>query len=337
MFFSRYFSASLELQREQAAQAGAVLAPRRRRARRRPRSSTASPWSISAGKPTSVWPPLAHLHQLGQLAEGPGGVALAGARRPRLREAPVGSGAGCDALARRGRRPALAGAARPRRRRAAASAPPAPGTPPRAWAPSSAFSAARLRPMPSWRPCSSTTRKFMNRCGGSMSSLKSARLHVELGALAHAPRAARRSAPPSAERRASAHEARRRTRAAARSRERGLCGRLLSSACTLSFSMPGTSHSQRSSLDLVQHEERHRRRSRRRARRPARAGRSAAQSTPPSRTRLRKGLGRDAGRLVAHQLVARQQQQLRLVAATASRYQRSKVAPLCTSAGSCWS
>jgi hypothetical protein len=31
-------------------------------------------------------------------------------------------------------------------------------------------------------------------------------------------------------------------------RERGFCGRLFSRACTLSFSMPGTSHSVRSSL-----------------------------------------------------------------------------------------
>src|SRR3989442_11932121 len=31
----------------------------------------------------------------------------------------------------------------------------------------SALSAPRLRPWPSWRPCSSVIRKFMNRCGRS--------------------------------------------------------------------------------------------------------------------------------------------------------------------------
>ncbi|CFP58277.1 Uncharacterised protein [Bordetella pertussis] len=44
-----------------------------------------------------------------------------------------------------------------------------------AWAclPNSALSCARLRPAASIRPCSSTTLKFMNRCAGSVSSLKS--------------------------------------------------------------------------------------------------------------------------------------------------------------------
>ncbi|MNR06271.1 hypothetical protein D3C85_1223360 [compost metagenome] len=44
-----------------------------------------------------------------------------------------------------------------------------------AWAclPNSARSCARLRPAASMRPCSSTTRKFMNKCAGRVSSLKS--------------------------------------------------------------------------------------------------------------------------------------------------------------------
>ncbi len=45
----------------------------------------------------------------------------------------------------------------------------------RARPPSSALRVARLRPVPSCRPCSSTMRKFINRCGCSCSSLKSLR------------------------------------------------------------------------------------------------------------------------------------------------------------------
>ena len=46
-----------ELQRERAGAGRRGASPRRRRARRRPRSSTCVARSISAGKPISVWPP----------------------------------------------------------------------------------------------------------------------------------------------------------------------------------------------------------------------------------------------------------------------------------------
>jgi hypothetical protein len=103
--------------------------------------------------------------------------------------------------------------------------------------------------MPSCRPCSSTTRTFMNKWGGTMSSLKSVRLtSSEVWSrtcftstsmsepLAHRSGVVRSPASRAAD------------SGSGTKRERGRCGRLLSSACTLSLSMPGTSHSARSSL-----------------------------------------------------------------------------------------
>ena len=239
MFFSRYFSGSLELQREQPAQAGAVLGARRRRARRRPRSRHACPCRSAPESRPAIWPPLLHFHQLGQLAEGPGGVAAgaaAGARRrgrlaatARLRAA-----AGLRATAAALRGCSLQRRQRLERRRAPAR-PARPSAPP---------GCAR---MPSCRPCSSTTRKFISRCGASVSSLKSLRCTCELGALAHALSAARRAGCPArtrARRRTSCGVLRQRHEPRARAAGAGSSPAPAPWPC----SMPGTSHSQRSSL-----------------------------------------------------------------------------------------
>ena len=69
--------------------------------------------------------------------------------------------------------------------------------------------------------------------------------------------------------------------------------------------MPGTSHSARSRVDLVQRDTAAPSASRRRAARPARSDRSAPSRRRPSSCVFGNSVGRDAGGLVPHQLVAR--------------------------------
>ena len=114
--------------------------------------------------------------------------------------------AACPARrSRRSRSAAGRSALRRAWRRRPPSAPPAPGTPSAPGRPARPSAPRRLRPMPSWRPCSSTTRKFMNRCGGSCLELEVVALHGELGAFAHVPCSSASSRPPCANG-ASAHE-----------------------------------------------------------------------------------------------------------------------------------
>ncbi len=245
MFFSRYLSAPSSAARTAGASRRGASPPRRR-ARRTPRSSTASPWSISAGKPIRAGAALADLHQLGQFAEGPGGVsgrARDGRRLAWLSLRPRCRLGGRGRRRRRERQVLLPGASSRR-----PSSPPAPGTPRAPARPAPPSAPPRLRPMPSWRPCSSTTRKFMNRCAGSMSSLKSARLTSRLVSSRTTFSSASVSEPlPEFARRAAGRQPRRRLRQRHEARARPL-RQALQQACTLSLSMPGTSHSARSSL-----------------------------------------------------------------------------------------
>ena len=115
----------------------------------------------------------------------------------------------------------------------------------RACAPSAAFSSARLRVSPSWRPCSSTTRRFISRWGASSSSLKSARFSgspVRVAACWASTSIRLPSPKGAAAMKLSAYSGK------GTRRERGRCGSVFTMAATFSFSMPGTSHSQRSSL-----------------------------------------------------------------------------------------
>ena len=186
----------------------------------------------------------AHFHQLGQFAEGPRGVAR---RCGRCAPAPcAAAGEQCGDVAGSLCRHRACGR-RPVRAPAPASTRPAPGTQCAPARPSSAFSDARWRPMPSWRPCSSTTRKFMNRCGASVLELEVVALHGELGALAHELQQRVEQARLARTAACSQNSA-----AACRATAPGAsaaAGAGSSAApCTLSRSMPGTSQSQRSSL-----------------------------------------------------------------------------------------
>ncbi len=99
--------------------------------------------------------------------------------------------------------------------------------------------------MPSWRPCSSITLKFMNRCAGSVSSLKSADF-MAICVWSRTSAISASSSPPAPKR----SPPTRSTKPAAYSGSgtqwrRSFCGSDFSSSCTFSLSMPGTSHSQR--------------------------------------------------------------------------------------------
>ena len=263
MFFSRYFSASL-----------IWMANRRRRPARclaaatsgssNTSTVTASPASMSAGKPISVWPPLRISSSSGnspkvQAVNRPsrmlGFATFSVAARADLAGARSRFGSTfCSVSSARCAGSALYGAER--------TAEPAPGdafcaslseasawNAPRAWLPSSAFSAPRFRPCPICRPCSSTTRKFMKKWGVSMSTLMSAfTMSNDVASRTNLSTAS--TSPPvpnfSGAFKASANLVA--VSGSGTSRLRGRWCRVLSSACTLSFSMPGTSHSQRSSF-----------------------------------------------------------------------------------------
>ena len=103
--------------------------------------------------------------------------------------------------------------------------------------------------MPICRPCSSTTLRFMNKCGLSMSNLKSARLTSRLvmsrtffSKTSVKDPVPKTSGAPNCSANLDAESGK------GTNRDLGFCGRLLSKASILSFNKPGTNHSQRSSL-----------------------------------------------------------------------------------------
>ena len=112
--------------------------------------------------------------------------------------------------------------------------------------------------MPSWRPCSSTTRKFMNRCGASCSSLKSARCTASCVRSRTTLSSTSSSSPCANGRQLDelGHRVGQRHQARARLLRQALQQRLhlVLAAC------PGTSHSARSSLTWFSTIERHRHR-----------------------------------------------------------------------------
>ena len=89
----------------------------------------------------------------------------------------------------------------------------------------------------------------MNRCAGSMSSLKSVRFTSRLVASRTSLSSASVRLPmPNASGAPRISFSRAALSGSGTKRLRGFCGRVFSSAWILSFNMPGTSHSQRASL-----------------------------------------------------------------------------------------
>lgn len=172
----------------------------------------------------------------------------------------------------------------------------------------------------------------MNRCAGTMSSLKSARLTSRLVS-SRTIFSSVSVSDPAPKRCGSARSAASRAAdsGSGTKRDRGLCGRLLSSAWILSLSIPGTSHSARSSVTWFSTN------SGTVTVKPSRGSPGscryvAAQSTPPSRTTRGKAsvvIPAASWRISSSRVSLSSPGLPRL----ASRYQRSSVAPPYTSRG----
>ena len=168
MFFSRYFKASRNCRENKRHK------PKRCRAAATSGSSktsirTASSASTKAGKPIRVCPPFRISSSSGN-SPNDHWVYLASAVKALAVGLLVFEGDGATSVAATGAATSslAVGAGR-------ALSPAKAWKAPRACEPHSALSPPRLRPCPNWRPCSSTTLKFMNKCAATMSCLKSAR------------------------------------------------------------------------------------------------------------------------------------------------------------------